>query len=48
MARNRALRLPLPLVSNGSQRIFDRRQVLAGDIAVPWIEPVPERVQELA
>jgi hypothetical protein len=22
----------------GSQRIFDRRQVLAGDIAVPWIE----------
>ena len=28
----------IELVGNGSQRIFDRRQVLAGDIAVPWIE----------
>jgi hypothetical protein len=28
----------IELAQNGSQRVFDRRRVLAGDTTLPWIE----------
>jgi hypothetical protein len=28
----------IELAANGSQRVFDRRRVLAGDTILPWIE----------